>query len=88
MATGRSQGSELNAKIKEAKDSYRRKLERKLQQNNVREVWSGMRTVTGYRPTGSGVGGSVARANELNLLFNRSDIKCVYMTLKKTKLLG
>ena len=29
---------ELNTKIKEAKDGYQRKLERKLQQNNMREV--------------------------------------------------
>ena len=64
---------ELNAKIKEAKDSYRRTLERKLQQNNMREVWSGMRTITSYRPTSSGADGSVAWASELNLFFNRFD---------------
>ena len=64
---------ELNSKIKEAKDKYRRKLEWKLQQNNMREVWSGMRTITGFRPTSSGADGSVAGANELNLFFNRFD---------------
>ncbi|XP_049911756.1 uncharacterized protein LOC126397200 [Epinephelus moara] len=64
---------ELSAKINEAKDGYRRKLERKLQLNNMSEVWSGMRTITGYRPTSSGADGSVARANELNLFFNRFD---------------
>ena len=64
---------DLKAKIKEAKDGYRRKLERKLQQNNLREVWSGMRTITGFRPTSSGVDGNMARANELNLFFNRFD---------------
>ncbi|XP_049889997.1 uncharacterized protein LOC126383511 [Epinephelus moara] len=40
---------ELKMKIREAKERYRRKLERKLQQNNMREVWSGMRTITGFR---------------------------------------
>ena len=36
---------------------YARKLERKLQQNNTREVWSGMRTIPGLRPTSSGTDG-------------------------------
>ncbi|XP_034043660.1 FH2 domain-containing protein 1 [Thalassophryne amazonica] len=39
---------ELREVIAEGKDSYRRKLEGKLQQNNMREVWSGMRTITGH----------------------------------------
>ncbi|KAK0139729.1 hypothetical protein N1851_023362 [Merluccius polli] len=65
---------ELKVKIKEAKQKYRRKLEWKLQQNNMREVWSGMRTITGFRPTSNrGVGGSVDGANEINLFFNRFD---------------
>lgn len=37
---------ELKTAIKEAKNKYRRKLEWKLQQNNMREVWNGMRTIT------------------------------------------
>ena len=69
MATGRS----LNAKIREAKNGYRRKLERKLQKNNLREFWSGMRTIIGFRPNSSGADGSVAWASELNLFFNRFD---------------
>lgn len=65
---------ELKMKIREAKDKYRRKLERKLQQNNMREVWSGMRNITGFRSNGcSGVEDSLDRANELNLFFNRFD---------------
>lgn len=59
---------------REAKETYRRKLEWKLHQNNTREVWSGMRTITSYRPNSSGgVDGSVERANELNQFFNRFD---------------
>ncbi|KAI4894909.1 hypothetical protein NFI96_007437 [Prochilodus magdalenae] len=65
---------ELKRTIREAKDGYRRKLEWKLQQNNMREVWSGMRTITGFRSSNNGgVEGSVDRANELNLFFNRFD---------------
>ncbi|XP_070773775.1 transmembrane 4 L6 family member 1-like [Enoplosus armatus] len=65
---------ELKVKIREAKERYRRKLEWKLQQNNIREVWSGMRTITGYRPTNNREAEcSVDRANELNLFFNRFD---------------
>lgn len=44
----------MNFKIKEAKDGYRGTLERKLQRNNMREVWSGMSTITGFKPTSSG----------------------------------
>ncbi|KAI3367330.1 hypothetical protein L3Q82_008377 [Scortum barcoo] len=32
--------------VKEAKDSYRRKVEQKLRENNLREVWEGVRTIT------------------------------------------
>ena len=32
-----------------------------------------MRSISGFRPTSSGVDGNVARANELNLFFNRFD---------------
>ncbi|XP_053723416.1 NACHT, LRR and PYD domains-containing protein 12-like [Synchiropus splendidus] len=46
---------ELKLKIREAKESYRRKLECKLQTNNMQEVWSGMKTITGYRPKSSKV---------------------------------
>lgn len=46
---------ELKDCIKEAKDSYRRKLERKLQTNDMREVWKGMRTITGCKPGSAAV---------------------------------
>ncbi|KAL7891094.1 hypothetical protein AOLI_G00005700, partial [Acnodon oligacanthus] len=63
---------ELNAAIKEANNKYRRKLEWKLQQNNMREVWNGMRTITSFRSSNNrGVESSVDGANKLNLFFNR-----------------
>lgn len=40
---------ELKDKIAEGKESYKRKLESKLQENNTREVWNGMRAITGLR---------------------------------------
>ena len=64
----------LKLNIREAKDNYRRKLENKLRQNNMRDVWSGMRTITRFQKTGSiGLEGRVDWANELNLFFNRFD---------------
>jgi len=38
---------ELKFRLKEAKDVYRRKMEQKLRQNSMREVWEGMKTITG-----------------------------------------
>ncbi|KAF1386003.1 hypothetical protein PFLUV_G00113630 [Perca fluviatilis] len=37
----------LRDKLRECKNSYRRKLEASLQQNNMREVWTGMKEITG-----------------------------------------
>ena len=69
----RVQGA-LKLNIREAKDNHKRKLESKLKRNNMRDVWSGMRTITGFQKTGSvGLEGRVDWANELNLFFNRFD---------------
>ena len=35
--------------LNEAKDSYREKVEQKLRENNMREVWEGVRTITGHK---------------------------------------
>jgi len=65
---------ELRENITEGKECYRRKLERKHQQKNLREVWSGMRTITGHgAKTIHGREGNLDEANELNLFFNRFD---------------
>lgn len=65
---------ELKAKIAEGKESYRQRLEDKLQENNSREVWNGMRAITGLRQKrGVGMDGDVESANNLNLHFNRFD---------------
>lgn len=34
--------------LKEAKEAYKRKLENQLGNNQVREVWSGMKTISAY----------------------------------------
>ena len=41
---------ELRDMLRACKDTYRRKLEAKLQQNNVRDVWTGMKQITGCKP--------------------------------------
>ncbi|KAI3370924.1 hypothetical protein L3Q82_023481 [Scortum barcoo] len=38
---------ELRDMLRTCKDNYRRKLEAKVQQNNVRDVWTGMKHITG-----------------------------------------
>ncbi|CAM4577340.1 unnamed protein product [Leuciscus chuanchicus] len=38
---------EVKLCVGEAKDNYRRKVEEKLKENNMREVWDGVRTITG-----------------------------------------
>ncbi|KAI3351363.1 hypothetical protein L3Q82_005910 [Scortum barcoo] len=57
--------------VKEAKDSCRRKVEQKLRENNMREVWEGVRTITGLNTKTRAVGGTMERANKLNDFFNR-----------------
>ena len=39
---------EVKRCVREAKDSYRRKVEQKLRENNIKEVWDGVKTITGY----------------------------------------
>ncbi|KAI4888279.1 hypothetical protein NFI96_012150 [Prochilodus magdalenae] len=70
----RSAQRELKVHLREAKKSYRRKVEQRLRENNMREVWSGMKTITGYmQRTGSATDGDVERANEFNTFYNRFD---------------
>lgn len=53
----------LRVKIRQATDNYQRKLEWKLQQSSMREVWSGTKTVTGFRPS-KGRGGEGSQRSE------------------------
>lgn len=56
----------------EAKKAYKNRLEGKLRLNNIKQVWDGMKTITGCKEiTAVMTEGSVARANELNTFFNR-----------------
>ncbi|KAI4899408.1 hypothetical protein NFI96_019941, partial [Prochilodus magdalenae] len=65
---------ELKVHLRETKESYRRKVEQKLRENNMSEVWSGMKTITGYmQRTDSATGGDVERANEFNTFYSRFD---------------
>ncbi|KAI4888593.1 hypothetical protein NFI96_032623 [Prochilodus magdalenae] len=65
---------ELKVRLKEAKESYRKKVEKKLQDNNMKEVWGAMKTITGCKNNrGSSVDGGVDRANQFNNFYNRFD---------------
>ncbi|TKS65892.1 RNA-directed DNA polymerase from mobile element jockey [Collichthys lucidus] len=71
----RVQSHQYRLDILKGKDSYRRKLEERLEQNNARDVWRGLQTIAGH---GKGVGrnpvsGDKDWADELNLFFNRFD---------------
>ncbi|MBN3312865.1 OXLA oxidase, partial [Atractosteus spatula] len=62
---------ELKQKLRESKDAYRKKIEDKLQRNRVRDVWSSMREITGFKQAGGATEGNLEMANELNQFFNR-----------------
>ncbi|KAI4893525.1 hypothetical protein NFI96_000274 [Prochilodus magdalenae] len=63
---------ELKVQLKEAKESYRKKVERKLQDNNMKEVWGAMKTMTVCKNnSGNSADGGVDRANQFNNFYNR-----------------
>ncbi|KAI4873839.1 hypothetical protein NFI96_032536, partial [Prochilodus magdalenae] len=64
----------LKVQLREAKESYRKKVEQTLRENNMREVWNGMKTITGYKQrTSNATDGDAERANEFNTFYNRFD---------------
>ncbi|XP_053709182.1 mucin-5B-like [Synchiropus splendidus] len=65
---------ELRAQLREAKEQYRKEIEQKMQTNNMREVWEGMKIITGCNSKrGAPTEGDVGRVNQLNHFFNRFD---------------
>ncbi|XP_073668918.1 uncharacterized protein [Paramisgurnus dabryanus] len=69
----RSVQGELKRKLKEAKEEYKKKVEQKLQENNMKEVWQGMKIITGCKKKSGVVEGDEVRANQLNQFYNRFD---------------
>ena len=70
----RSIQQELKKALSRVKVEYKKKMERQLDNNNTREVWSGMRVITGYKLKNSQpVEGDVDRANIFNHNYNRFD---------------
>uniref|UniRef100_A0A8C6NVM8 Reverse transcriptase domain-containing protein n=1 Tax=Nothobranchius furzeri TaxID=105023 RepID=A0A8C6NVM8_NOTFU len=67
----RSIQKQLKIKIRDSKEAYRKKMENKLQRNNIRDVWSGMKKITGFKQRKDCTDGSLDTANELNKFFNR-----------------
>ncbi|KAK0147905.1 hypothetical protein N1851_012366 [Merluccius polli] len=61
---------ELREMLRTCKDNYRRKLEAKLQQTSVRDVWAGMKHITGMKGKDRQTSGSLDRANQYNQFFN------------------
>ena len=49
---------------------YRKKLESKLQKNNIRDVQSGFQKITGFKQREDQLDGYLDRANELNTFFS------------------
>ncbi|KAL0158830.1 hypothetical protein M9458_046906, partial [Cirrhinus mrigala] len=66
---------ELKYNIRRCKASYKKKLEQEMEQNNICEVWRGLKHISGHGKSGDvlQVIGDQAWANELNLFFNRFD---------------
>lgn len=68
---------EINSVIKQEKDAYKRKIENNFTTNNIRDVWTGMRLMSGYT-NGSSKHCSLPEysqtyANQLNSFYNRFD---------------
>ena len=61
----------LREVLRTFKDSYKRKLEAKRQQNSMRDVWTGMKNITGMKGEDRQTSGSLDRANQFNQFFNR-----------------
>ncbi|KAJ8415093.1 hypothetical protein AAFF_G00007910 [Aldrovandia affinis] len=65
---------ELKGELRRAEKGYKEKIEGKLEDNSTREVWDGLKRITGQKQAGLDEGGGQDRANELNLFFNRFDV--------------
>ena len=68
---------DLKKVIRQARKDYKEKLEKKLQHNITREVWKGMRAITGYKEKGGGTQGDATLANEFNHYYSRFAPVCV-----------
>ncbi len=63
----------LKRKLREAKNNYRERIEAKMGQNSAKEVWNGMKRMTGFSKSIPRVQGDPEFATELNLFFSRFD---------------
>ncbi|XP_013889486.1 RNA-directed DNA polymerase from mobile element jockey, partial [Austrofundulus limnaeus] len=64
---------ELRRKIRDGKESYRKKMEVQLQENNVSGVWNSLKAISGHKKPDSQDCGDWKWVNELNVFFNRFD---------------
>ena len=70
MVEVRNAQRELKRGLREAKESYGRRVERKMD-NNPKELWNGLRTMTGCGAKSRGANGDKNRADDLNTFYNR-----------------
>jgi len=55
---------------RESKEMYKKRLESELQENNIRDVGSGLKYITGFKGNREQNDGNLDRDNELNMFFN------------------
>ena len=69
--------TKLKRTIKVEKEAYRSKLEQKFTQNNMKQVWGGLKLISGYSNSSSSRNflpeTTVEYANNLNAFYNRFD---------------
>lgn len=70
----KSAKKELKKEVRRSHKEYKTRVESKLEANNIREVWRGLRTITGQNQKGPMGEGGKERANKLNFFFNRFDV--------------
>ena len=62
---------ELNLRLSESNNTYKRKLENRHRQNKERDVWSGMKIITGFKAKGDQAEGNLNSAKKMNMFFSR-----------------
>ncbi|KAL7830470.1 hypothetical protein SRHO_G00315970 [Serrasalmus rhombeus] len=72
---------ERKVQLRETKEFYRMKVEQKLKENNMREVWNSMKTITGFTSTPSlfsAPGTSVSVCLDINTSSTPIDIHATF----------
>lgn len=57
--------------MRDAKESYRKKVEQKLKENNMREIWDSVKTITECETSYGAEDGDIMRVNQFNHFFKK-----------------